>query len=170
MFIFAFKNHCKITKMLRLNLPNYDIKIKECEDKKLIYDTIRHKYVTLTPEEYVRQNFVSYLLKDLHYPASLVGNEIELSIGNKRLRCDTVVYSNTLRPLMIVEYKAPSILLTQTVFDQISVYNLLLHVDYLVISNGMEHFSCKMNYSDNTYRFLNRIPDYKELSASVADE
>jgi len=91
---------------------------------------------------------------------------VELKIGEKRLRCDTLLYNRALQPLMIVEYKAPEIEITQRVFDQISVYNMQLHVDYLVISNGMQHYCCKMNYEQHRYEFLRNIPDYTSLTSS----
>ena len=149
--------------MLRLNLPEYDIKIQATGGKKHIFDILRRKYVALTPEEYVRQHFVNYLISHLGYPLSLMANEVALSVGNKRMRCDTVFYDKALRPRMIVEYKAPSISLTQKVFDQISAYNLLLHVDYLVVSNGLQTYACKMDYDNQKYFFLSAIPDYKDL-------
>jgi hypothetical protein len=95
-----------------------------------------------------------------------MANEIELRVGKKKLRCDTVVYDKMLQPKMIVEYKAPEIALTQRVFDQITAYNMLLHVDYLVVSNGMQHYCCKMDYEHRQYVFLSDIPAYTELSAN----
>ena len=93
----------------------------------------------------------------------LLANEISLSIGEKVIRADSVLYDSHLRPRMIIEYKAPHIQLTQKVFDQISAYNLLLHVDYLIVSNGIDTYICKMDYEHQTYTFLSSIPDYKEL-------
>ncbi len=93
----------------------------------------------------------------------MLGNEIELKIGPKRLRCDSILYNNEAKPIMIIEYKAPTIKIKQQVFDQITVYNLLLHVDYLVVSNGLQHFCCKMDYANQNYSFLQEIPNYKEL-------
>ena len=149
--------------MYRLNLPSYDIKIKEPGDKQTIFDILRQKYVTLTPEEWVRQHFVHYLIEHKHYPKALFGNEIELKIGEKRLRCDSILYTKDLQPRMIIEYKAPTIALQQKVFDQISVYNLLLKVDYLMVSNGLEHYCCRMDYAHNSYTFLRDIPNYEAL-------
>lgn len=96
-------------------------------------------------------------------PASLLANEIQLKCGDKVLRADSVLYSRELQPRMIIEYKAPHIPITQKVFDQISVYNLLLHVDFLVVSNGLEHYICKMDYESKKYVFLETIPDYSDL-------
>src|SRR5574344_37665 len=147
--------------MYRLNLPEYEIKIAEHKGKKTIFDILRRKYVALTPEEWVRQHFIHYLIEHKGYPQTLLANEIKLEIGNKTLRCDSVLYDRTMQPRMIVEYKEPTIVLQQKVFNQISTYNLLLKVDYLVISNGMQHYCCKMDYEKQTYEFLNDIPDYE---------
>jgi len=149
--------------MYRLNLPQYEIKIGEKDGKHRIFDFLRRKYVALTPEEWVRQHFVHYLTDYKGYPKGLLGNEIELSIGEKKLRCDTLLYNKESQPQMIIEYKAPTIKLQQKTFDQISVYNLLLHVDYLIISNGLQHYCCKMDYEHQKYVFLERIPNYEEL-------
>lgn len=149
--------------MLELNLPKFDIKIRKNGNKMQVLDMLRRKYVALTPEEFVRQHFVNYLTAHRNYPPTLVANEVELSVGNKHLRCDSVVYDNNLSPRVIVEYKAPTVGITQQVLNQISAYNLLLHVDYLMISNGLEHFCCRMDYDNNTYVFLDHIPAYEEL-------
>ncbi|MBR1621701.1 MAG: type I restriction enzyme HsdR N-terminal domain-containing protein [Prevotella sp.] len=149
--------------MLELNLPKFDIKIRKNGSKMQVLDMLRRKYVALTPEEFVRQHFVNYLTAHRNYPPTLVANEVELSVGNKHLRCDSVVYDSSLSPRVIVEYKAPTVAITQQVLNQISAYNLLLHVDYLMISNGLEHFCCRMDYDNNTYVFLDHIPAYEEL-------
>ncbi len=149
--------------MFRLNLPQYEIKITEKDGKRMIFDFLRKKYVALTPEEWVRQHFTHYLVEHKGYPKGLLGNEIELQIGDKRLRCDSILYNKVARPQMIIEYKAPTVPLQQKVFDQVSAYNLLLRVDYLIISNGMEHYCCKMDYEHQKYLFLQEIPDYEKL-------
>lgn len=149
--------------MYRLNLPQYEIKITKRNGKPYILDTLRRKYVSLTPEEWVRQHFVHFLIEHKGYPQALLANEVELRVGDKRLRCDSVLYNREAQPVMIIEYKAPTIALTQRVFDQISVYNMLLHVDYLVVSNGLQHYCCRMDYANNTYTFLTDIPDYGDL-------
>ena len=149
--------------MFPLNLPPYEIKISKTNGKTCVLDILRRKYVALTPEEWVRQHFVHYLTEHKGYPSELLANEIQLRIGDKHLRCDTVLYDTTMRPRMIIEYKAPSIPLSQKVLDQISVYNLLLKVDYLVMSNGMQHICCRMDYEHQKYVFLQEIPDYHNL-------
>ena len=149
--------------MYRLNLPTYAIKIGEKDGKRTIFDFLRRKHVALTPEEWVRQHFVHFLTEHKGYPTGLLANEVELRCGDKRLRCDTLLYSRDLQPRMIIEYKAPTIPLQQKTFDQITVYNLLLHVDYLVVSNGLQHYCCRMDYDLHQYQFLQDIPDYQEL-------
>ena len=149
--------------MDRLNLPPYPIKITEKGTKRYIFDFLRRKYVALTPEEWVRQHFVHFLVEQKGYPKGLLANEVELKVGEKRLRCDTLLYSGEAQPRMIIEYKAPTIQLQQKTFDQISVYNLLLKVDYLIVSNGLQHHCCKMDYDRRSYTFLETIPDHEKL-------
>ena len=149
--------------MFRLNLPPYPIKIQEKGEKRQIFDFLRRKWVALTPEEWVRQHFTHFLVEHKNYPQALLANEVELRIGEKRLRCDTLLYNKELRPRMIIEYKAPTIQIQQKTFDQILVYNLLLKVDYLVVSNGLRHYCCKMDYERQSYQFLEDIPDYETI-------
>ena len=147
----------------QLNLPPYDCQLRRTDDKTYIYDTLRRRYVALTPEEWVRQHFVHFMVQHLGYPAALMANEVELRCGAKRLRCDTVLYSPTLQPRMIMEYKSPKVAVTRKVFDQIAAYNLLLHVDYLVVSNGLEHYCMKMDYDNQKYLPLEQLPRYENL-------
>ena len=149
--------------MYELNLPKYGIKIANENGHQTIFDVLRRKYVALTPEEWVRQHFVHYLIEHKGYPQSLMANEIQLAIGNKKLRCDSVLYDRSLKPRMIIEYKAPTVNITQKVFDQITIYNMLLHVDYLVVSNGIKHYCCRMDYKNQKYLFLDDIPNYQEI-------
>ena len=149
--------------MQELNLPKYEIRIGRKDGRLTIFDFLRRRYVALTPEEWVRQHFTHFLVEHKSYPQGLLANEVELSVGDKSLRCDSVLYDRELRPRMIVEYKAPHIKLTQKVFQQIATYNLLLHVDYLVVSNGIEHHCIKMDYDNQKYLFLDDIPEYKNL-------
>ena len=146
-----------------LNLPPYERKLKREDGKLFIFDNLRRRFVALTPEEWVRQHFVHYLTDHLGYPPTLLANEVELQLGTKKLRCDSVLYTQNLTPKMIVEYKAPNVALTKRVFDQISDYNLLLRVDYLIVSNGLRHICCKMDYEHHNYSFLETIPKYENL-------
>ncbi len=150
--------------MLALNLPSYDTKICNKDSKQQIFDIIRKCYVALTPEEWVRQHFVNFLVNHKEYPAALMGNEVVISLNGMKRRCDTVVYDKQLTPRAIIEYKAPTVKITKEVFAQISRYNLTLKVDYLIISNGQQHYCCKMDYSRNSYTFLREIPPYPKLT------
>ena len=148
---------------MQLNLPTYECRLREQNGRQQIFDVLRRRYVALTPEEWVRQHFVHYLIEHKGYPKGLLANEVELRVGEKHLRCDTVLYDKALHPKIIVEYKAPDIAITQKVFNQITVYNMLLHVDYLIVSNGMQHYCCQMDYEQNRYMFLSDIPNYDQL-------
>ncbi|MDD3308774.1 MAG: type I restriction enzyme HsdR N-terminal domain-containing protein [Dysgonamonadaceae bacterium] len=147
--------------MYDLNLPSFDAKIRKNKDNFEVFDLLRKKYVALTPEEWVRQNFVNYLISEKKYPASLMVNEANISLNNLNRRCDTVVYNKKLQPKVIIEYKKPDVAITQKVFDQIANYNLVLKVGYLIVSNGITHYCCKMNYDDMTFVYLPEIPDYQ---------
>ena len=149
--------------MQELNLPRYEISVKRNGKRLTIFDFLRRRHVTLTPEEWVRQHFVHFLVEHKGYPKGLLANEVELSVGEKSLRCDSILYDSNLKPRMIVEYKAPSVAVTHKVFQQIATYNLLLHVDYLVVSNGLTHYCVKMDYDNQKYLFLEDIPEYKNL-------
>ena len=149
-----------------LNLPPSDLRLRDADSRRQVYDILRRRYVALTPEEWVRQHFVHFLIEHKGYPKGLLANEVELRVGEKRLRCDTLLYDRTLQPQMIVEYKAPTIAITQHVFDQIAAYNIILHVDYLIVSNGLQHYCCRMDYSRKTYTFLQDIPNYCDINPS----
>ena len=149
--------------MTPLNLPPYDVHLRSHNGCEQIYDPLRRRYVALTPEEWVRQHFVHFLTTHKGYPKGLLVNEMELRVGEKKLRCDTLLYNRDIQPQMIIEYKAPHIAITQRVFDQITVYNRLLHVDYLIVSNGLQHYCCRMLYDEGRYEFLKEIPDYVKL-------
>ena len=153
----------KYKQMLPLNLPNFDIKVKKSADQLLVWDDTRRKYVALTPEEWVRQHFVHFLISEKGYRQELIANEVSIKLNGTAKRCDTVIYDRLLTPLMIVEYKAPSITITPKVFDQIVRYNRVLHVQYLIVSNGIRHFCCQIDYENLSYRFLKEIPDAQEV-------
>lgn len=146
-----------------LNLPPFNANIRREGKNVRIFDTLRQRFVALTPEEWVRQHFVNMLLTNYGFSSSLTANEVSLSLNGMSRRCDTVVYDKQLRPRMIVEYKRPSVEITQRVFDQICRYNMVMHVDYLVVSNGMHHFACRMDYERQTYEFLKEIPNAKTV-------
>tara|TARA_B110000046_G_scaffold186042_1_gene231756 strand:+ start:3635 stop:4078 length:444 start_codon:yes stop_codon:yes gene_type:complete len=147
--------------MQKLNLPTYNFKFKSSENKTLIFDKLRKKYMVLTPEEWVRQHFVCFLIEEKKYPVSLIAIEKQLTINNLKKRSDILVFNTDGKPEIIVECKAPSIKITQAAFDQIARYNLKLKAKYLIVTNGLEHFYCKMDFKKETYIFLKMIPDYK---------
>jgi len=146
-----------------LNLPKTDLKLQRKGNRITVFDILRKKYVVLTPEEWVRQHFIHFLIGQKGYNASCIANEVALNLNNTQKRCDTVVYDAQARPVMIVEYKAPHIPINQRVFSQISRYNMKMRVRWLVVSNGMQHYCCKVNYEDETYEFLSDIPSWNEL-------
>ena len=147
--------------MIKLNLPTYNFKLKSKENKTLIFDKLRKKYMVLTPEEWVRQHFVHFLIDKKNYPTSLIALEKQLTINNRKKRTDILVFNTEGTPEIIVECKAPTIKITQDTFDQIARYNLKLKANFLIVTNGLEHFYCKMDFENETYIFLKEIPDYK---------
>ncbi|MBQ8047973.1 MAG: type I restriction enzyme HsdR N-terminal domain-containing protein [Prevotella sp.] len=150
--------------MIRLNLPSFEIKLSGTREHPVIFDVLRRRYVSLTPEEWVRQHFIHYLIDHKGYPASLLANEVALTVGDKQLRADSVLYDTHLCPRMIIEYKAPSVAITPKVFDQAMAYNTLLHVDYVIVSNGLEHYCCHIDYETRQYAFVKGIPDYQDIT------
>ncbi len=150
-----------------LNLPMCELKIRLNPETRVeeVFDTQRKKYVRLSPEEWVRQNFVSYLINFHGFPKGRVGNEISIRVGKMEKRCDSVVYDKTGRPIVIVEYKAPTVRLTQKVFDQIVRYDFALQVDYLIVSNGLFHYCCHLNRTLNRFEFLPAIPQWSQIES-----
>lgn len=149
--------------MYALNLPLYNANVRKTELGFEIFDVLRRKFVALTPEEWVRQNFVHYLQNEKNYPVSLMANEAGIRLNSLNRRCDTVVYDRKLNPLVVCEFKKPDVEITQVVFDQIVRYNIVLRVKYLIVSNGMKHYCCKMNYENMTFDYLHEIPKYSDL-------
>ena len=150
-------------KISTLNLPSASLSIKQKDEKRVVFDILRKRFVALTPEEWVRQHFIHYLIYYKGYPAALLGNEVPLKVGLLQKRCDTVLYGKDTKPVMIVEYKAASVNITQRVFDQICRYNITMRVPYLIVSNGMKHYCCHVDYEKGTYSFLADVPSYDEL-------
>ncbi|MCK5856548.1 MAG: type I restriction enzyme HsdR N-terminal domain-containing protein [Bacteroidales bacterium] len=151
--------------MIKLNLPEYQFRLRKNDNAKTeIFDSIRKRHYVLTPEEWVRQNFMQYLIQEKNYPASLMAIEKGLKLNGMQKRTDIVQYNKLGNPVLIVECKAPEIKLKQDTFDQAARYNLTLHVDYLIITNGMEHFACKMDYKNNRIVFLKEIPTFDQIN------
>lgn len=149
--------------MKRLNLPTYSFNIKLIEQRKYIFDFIRKKFVILTPEEWVRQNFLRFMVEEKKYPASLIAVEMEFKLNKLSKRSDAVVYTKKGKPFLILEFKAPEVKIDQKVFDQIARYNMKLNVDYLIVSNGLENFCCKINYEKQEYSFLKDVPEFDQI-------
>lgn len=146
--------------MINLNLPTYNFRIKNKENKLYIFDIVRKKNVILTPEEWVRQHFIHYLLEEKNYPGSLMSVEKQLKINQLVKRTDILIYDRKGMPNIIVECKAPSIKISQNTFDQIARYNLKLQAKYLILTNGLKHYYCKMDHQKERYDFLADIPAY----------
>lgn len=147
----------------QINLPPCELKIIRSEGVYKIFDRLRKRYFIVTEEEIIRQLFVSWMIDILGYPPSLMNNEIGIILNGTKKRCDTVVFKSNGKPLMIVEYKSPKVKITQEVFDQIARYNMALEADLLVVSNGIQHYCCRMHYESKDYSFLESIPSYKTI-------
>ncbi|WP_303742087.1 type I restriction enzyme HsdR N-terminal domain-containing protein [uncultured Muribaculum sp.] len=148
---------------MELNLPSFDIRLQRDDEGVKIFDRLRKKFIILTPEEWVRQHFVNYLINHKGFPESLMANEIGITLNGTRRRCDTVVFDKHGSPMVIVEYKASSIVISQSTFDQIVRYNMVLHARYLIVSNGMNHYCCRIDYDNMSYDFFKEVPDYADL-------
>ena len=144
----------------KLNLPNVVLKTKLVEATTQVFDVVRKKYFKLTAEEWVRQHFIHYLNKDKNYPFGLMGVEQMIKYNNLKTRADIVLYNIDGMPNMIVECKAPNMNITQDTFDQIARYNFKLRVKYLVVTNGLQHFCCVLDYKKNQILFLKGIPNF----------
>lgn len=151
-----------------LTLPQITLRTREVGGRTQVFDPLRQRYVALTPEEYVRQHFVSYLITHKGYPTGRVANEVALKVGMMQKRCDTVIYGHHAQPLIIIEYKAPSVAISQKVFDQIWRYNFPLRVPFIITSNGRQHFCCQIDYDKNECKFLQEIPNYQDVLQTEA--
>lgn len=149
--------------MINLNLPKFPIKVISRGEKFYVWDNIRKKHIILTPEEWVRQHFVNYLITRLAYPQNLIGNEVELKLNKLKKRADTIVYDKFGEPLVLIEYKAPYIDITQKTFDQIYRYNIVFKVKHLIISNGLTHYYYFIDYKKQTISQISDIPLYSDL-------
>jgi|TARA_B110000908_G_scaffold71174_1_gene85855 type I site-specific restriction endonuclease len=135
--------------------------MKTEQGSRQIFDPVRKKMVKLDPEEWVRQNLIQFLNKDKNYPISLMAVEKGLTVNKLSKRFDILCYNNDSKPLLLVECKAPSVKISQAAFDQISIYNLQFKVPFLLVSNGLEHYCCQLDYEKNSYSFLSEMPDYQ---------
>ena len=149
--------------MQPLNLPQYEFRIREKPGNQDIFDVVRHKFVALTPEEWVRQNFIRYLVEEKKVPPVMLAVERSLSLNKLTKRTDILVFGESGKPLMIVECKAPTVAITQKVFEQIGRYNLALRVSYLAVTNGMQHYCARIDFNKNAWAFLEAIPEYADM-------
>jgi type I site-specific restriction endonuclease len=149
--------------MQKLNLPEYSFKFKTRDGKDYIFDSLRKKYVRLTPEEWVRQNFVQFLVAEKKYSVSLITVEALVKVNNNPQRADLVVFDRSGNPVLVAEFKAPEVKISQQTFDQIVRYNMQLKVKFLIVSNGLEHYCCSINYTENSFAYLAEIPDFVDL-------
>lgn len=150
--------------MSALSFPKYDFKVKRLKSKLTIFDRTRRKFVVLTPEEWVRQHLVEFLVNEKGYPRSLIALEHSLTYNGLQKRCDVLVFAADTRPLLIAECKASTVAISQNVFDQIARYNFVLNVPYLLVTNGLSHFSCMADDTEDGFSFLREIPDYTLIS------
>jgi len=143
----------------KLNLPFFEFKVNDNE----IFDSLRKKWVALTPEEWVRQNFIAYLINQKKYPKSLVKIEATIKAFNKSRRCDAIVYSNEIKPLAILEFKRSDLKIDNATFKQVAIYNSAVDAPFLIISNGLDHYCCVINLPQTDFTFLDYVPEYNEL-------
>jgi hypothetical protein len=149
--------------MFKLNLPEYNFKYRTANSKQQIFDAVRKKYVALTPEEWVRQNFISWLIQELKYPISHIAIERELLLNEMKKRFDVVIFNKDNNPAMLIECKAPDVKISQKTFDQAARYNMVLKLKYLVVTNGLDHYCCQIDFLENRYSFLENIPFYDKI-------
>jgi type I site-specific restriction endonuclease len=146
-----------------LNLPYFELHIIQEKNRKYVFDKFRRKYVKLTPEEWVRQQFLHYLVCKKSVPKGLIAIESAVSINQLANRFDALIYDKTGSPLALLEFKSPSVTINQQAFDQVVHYNKEFNVPYIMVSNGLTHYCCALEKKDKQYRFLHSIPDYREM-------
>ena len=150
-------------KMQKLNFPDYKFRLKNSENKVAIFDAIRKKFIILTPEEWVRQNVVQYLIHEKKYPKSLINVEKVIKINGLTKRYDVLVFNNDGSINILVECKSTDIEISQQTFDQIARYNMALKANYLMVTNGLKHYFCKIDYQQENYIFLEDLPNYNNI-------
>ena len=146
--------------MQNLNFPTYSFRFKNSENKVSIFDEIRKKFILLTPEEWVRQHVVQFLLQDKKYPKSYINVEKLIKINELSKRYDGVVFQPNGEIFLLIECKAPEVPISQQTFDQIARYNLVLKAKYLMVTNGLNHYFCQMDFENEKYVFLKELPEY----------
>jgi hypothetical protein len=149
--------------MQKLNFPSYTFRLKNSENKVSIFDDIRKKFIVLTPEEWVRQHTIQFLLQEKKYPKSYLNVEKLIKINDVNKRYDIVVFQPNGEIFLLIECKAPEVTITQNTFDQIARYNLKLNAKFLMVTNGLNHYFCQMDFEEEQYVFLKELPDFKNL-------
>jgi len=144
-----------------LNLPSYPFKISDKDGRLTLFDDTRKKHIVITPEEWVRQHFVQYLINQKKYPKSLIKLEGGLQLNGMAKRSDIVVFDNTGAKILMVECKAPSVTIDQKVFDQVARYNMTHKIALLAVTNGLQHYYCHIDFENSSYKFIDELPDYK---------
>jgi len=153
-----------VNKMQKLNFPDFEFRLRSINNRQEIFDPVRHKYVVLTPEEWVRQHLIAYLTLVKGYPVSMIGVEKKLLLNKQPKRFDVVIFTRNAKPLLLVECKAPGVEITEKAFDQAARYNMLLHAEYFLISNGLEHYTSRIDYTNKQYIFIEEIPHFDQLT------
>jgi hypothetical protein len=147
--------------MHQLNFPSYSFRFKNSENKVSIFDAIRKKFIILTPEEWVRQHLIQFLITEKSYPISLINVEKVLKVNGLRKRYDVVVYNSDGTINILIECKAPEVTISQSTFDQIAQYNMTLQSNFLMVTNGLNHYFCQMDFENEKYQFLSELPNYQ---------
>jgi hypothetical protein len=149
--------------MQQLNFPHFEFKLRSLNNRQEIFDPVRRKFVTLTPEEWVRQHLIAYLTNVKGYPAAIIGVEKQLLLNKMPKRFDLVVFKRNGSPLLLVECKAPGVEINEKAFDQAARYNMLLNAEYFLITNGLEHYPCRLDYINKQYIFIEDVPHFDEV-------
>ncbi|MDA3883502.1 MAG: type I restriction enzyme HsdR N-terminal domain-containing protein [Bacteroidales bacterium] len=149
--------------MYKLSLPQYDLSVKKMQNKQYVFDVLRKKYVRLTPEEWVRQQMIHFLIHEKKYPKSLMNSEVGLELYSLPKRADILSYTSQGNPLLLVECKSPNVRINQNVFEQIANYNIVIKAPFLIVTNGITIFACEIDFYTKSYTFLQEIPEYKNI-------
>ena len=149
--------------MQKLNFNNYSFRFKNSENKVSIFDEIRKKFILLTPEEWVRVHVIRFLIEEKNYPKSYINVEKVVKINGMNNRYDIVVFNKDGSIFLLIECKAPEIKIDQKTFDQIARYNMILKANYLMVTNGLNHYFCEMDFEKEQYTFLRELPDFSNF-------
>ena len=152
--------------MEQLNFPSYNFDVRNADGSVVILDRVRQRFVPLTPEEWVRQHLIQYLVEDLDVPKGFIALEASIPAHDRNYRADVVVYDRNMQPVLIAECKNPSVKIKQDVFDQIGLYNTVCKAPYLLVTNGLQHYCCRVDHKNRESRFTNELPSYQKMISS----